>query len=41
MGGINGNPQSAGIGAGWGRFAPRLGIAYRLNDKTVVRTGAG
>jgi len=36
--------------AGWGRalvgsdgndFAPRLGIAYRLNDKTVIRTGFG
>lgn len=23
------------------KFAPRLGIAYRLNDKTVIRTGAG
>jgi len=22
-------------------FAPRLGLAYRLNDKTVIRTGAG
>lgn len=22
-------------------FAPRLGIAYRVNDKTVIRTGAG
>jgi hypothetical protein len=22
-------------------FAPRLGIAYRVNDKTVVRTGGG
>jgi len=22
-------------------FAPRLGIAYRLNDKTVIRTGLG
>ena len=22
-------------------FAPRLGIAYRLNDRTVIRTGAG
>ncbi len=23
------------------KFAPRLGIAYQLNDKTVIRTGAG
>ena len=36
--------------AGWGRalvgsdyndFAPRAGIAYKLNDKTVIRTGFG
>jgi hypothetical protein len=25
----------------YGNFQPRLGIAYQLNDKTVVRTGAG
>lgn len=25
----------------WGDFAPRLGIAYQLNDKTVIRAGAG
>jgi hypothetical protein len=25
----------------WGDFQPRLGIAYQLNDKTVLRTGAG
>jgi hypothetical protein len=41
VGGINGNPRSAGIGAGWGQIVPRLGLAYRLNDKTVVRTGFG
>ncbi len=41
VGGINGNPRSAGIGAGWGQIVPRLGIAYRLNSKTVIRTGFG
>ncbi len=41
VGGINGNPRSAGIGAGWGQIVPRLGVAYRLNDKTVIRTGFG
>jgi hypothetical protein len=41
VGGINGNPRSAGIGAGWGQIVPRLGIAYRLNEKTVIRTGFG
>lgn len=25
----------------FGLFAPRLGLAYRLNDKTVIRTGGG
>ncbi len=25
----------------WGQVQPRLGIAYQLNDKTVIRTGAG
>ncbi len=41
VGGINGNPRSAGIGAGWGQIVPRLGIAYRMTDKTVIRTGFG
>ncbi len=26
---------------GHGFFAPRVGFAYRLNNKTVIRTGAG
>ncbi len=30
-----------GYDVGKGQIAPRLGIAYRLNDKTVVRVGAG
>jgi hypothetical protein len=25
----------------WNNFAPRLGIAYQLSDRTVIRTGAG
>jgi hypothetical protein len=41
VGGVNGLPRSAGIGAGWGNIVPRFGIAYRLTDKTVVRTGFG
>jgi carboxypeptidase family protein len=41
VGGINGNPRSAGIGAGWGQIVPRFGIAYSLNPKTVIRTGFG
>lgn len=30
-----------GYDVGKGQLAPRLGIAYRLNDKTVIRAGAG
>ena len=30
-----------GFDVGKGQIAPRLGIAYQLNDKTVVRTGGG
>jgi hypothetical protein len=41
VGGVGGNPENAGVDVGWGFFAPRLGIAYRLNDKTVIRTGGG
>jgi hypothetical protein len=41
VGGVNGTPRSAGIGAGWGQIVPRVGFAYRLNDKTVIRSGFG
>jgi len=41
IGGVGGNPENAGLDMGYGYFAPRVGVAYRLNDKTVVRTGGG
>ena len=41
IGGIMGNPSNAGVDVGYGFFAPRVGFAYRLNNKTVLRTGAG
>lgn len=41
VGGVNGNPNNAGVSTGWGFIAPRVGIAYRINDRTVIRTGAG
>jgi hypothetical protein len=41
IGGVNGNPRSAGIDMGWGQFTPRVGIAYRVNDRLVIRTGGG
>lgn len=40
-GGVGGNPEDAGIKAGWGMIAPRLGLAYRINERMVVRSGAG
>jgi hypothetical protein len=41
VGGVGGNPENAGINAGHGYYAPRLGITYRLNSKTVIRSGGG
>jgi hypothetical protein len=41
VGGRNGNPENAGINIGYGFFAPRLGLDYRLTEKTVVRSGFG
>jgi hypothetical protein len=36
-----GHPERGLYPEHWTDFAPRVGIAYRLNDKTVIRTGAG
>ena len=41
VGGVGSVPHNAGYDMGWGTIFPRLGIAYRLNDRWVVRTGAG
>src|ERR1017187_9151246 len=41
LGGVNGVPQNTGVDVGSGQLEPRLGLAYRLNDKTVIRTGYG
>ena len=41
IGGVNGIPENTGVNNGYGFFAPRLGIAYSINSKTVIRTGAG
>ncbi len=35
------NNSSVNVKTDYGNFAPRLGIAYRLNEKTVIRTGYG
>jgi hypothetical protein len=41
IGGVNGNPENAGVSVPSTNFVPRLGIAYRVNDRLVIRTGGG
>jgi hypothetical protein len=41
LGGINGVPGDAGVDTGHGLWAPRGGLAYRVDNKTVVRLGFG
>jgi hypothetical protein len=40
-GGLSGVPRDTGAKSGPGQFLPRIGIAYRWNDKTVIRGGYG
>ncbi|MEZ5352632.1 MAG: carboxypeptidase regulatory-like domain-containing protein [Bryobacteraceae bacterium] len=41
LGGRGDVPRNAGVTVSKRLFAPSLGIAYRIDDKTVVRTGYG
>ncbi len=41
LGGVGNIPQDVGINVSKSLFAPRLGAAYRINEKTVFRTGYG
>jgi hypothetical protein len=41
LGGLGGVPGDTGVHAERGVIAPRLGIAWRLGQKTVIRTGWG
>ena len=41
IGGVGGNPKNMGLEAPKDSFAPRVGGVYRLNDKTVLRSGYG
>ena len=41
LGGIGGNPSHLGVTTSKKLFAPRIGLAYQLNDNTVVRSGFG
>ncbi len=39
--GVGGNPSNLGMTARYKEFAPRVGLAYRLDEKTVIRAGFG
>jgi hypothetical protein len=41
LGGRGGNPTDLGIETSKKLFAPRIGLAYRLGDNTVIRSGYG
>src|SRR5947209_14351249 len=41
LGGRGNVPDDAGISVSHKLFAPRVGLAYRLGDKTVLRAGYG
>jgi outer membrane receptor protein involved in Fe transport len=41
LGGLGGNPKDLGIKVDKGLIAPRLGVAYRINENTVLRAGYG
>jgi outer membrane receptor protein involved in Fe transport len=40
-GGLEGVPRDTGAKSGNGHYLPRVGIAYRFTDKTVLRAGYG
>jgi outer membrane receptor protein involved in Fe transport len=41
LGGRGNTPENAGISVSKKLFAPRIGLAYRLDDNTVIRAGYG
>ena len=41
LGGRGNTPENAGISVSKKLFAPRVGLAYRLDDNTVIRAGYG
>jgi hypothetical protein len=41
VGGVGGNPNNGGLADHLNYLAPRLGVAYRLTEKTVLRAGGG
>jgi hypothetical protein len=41
IGGYGSVPKNDGMNVGHGEYLPRIGIDYRLTDKTVIRAGLG
>ena len=41
VGGVGNTPRDTGVDVGKGQLAPRFGVAYRISDRLVVRTGYG
>ncbi len=41
VGGLGDTPTNAGVDVGKGQLAPRLGLVYRVTEKTVARAGFG
>jgi hypothetical protein len=41
LAGLGSIPMDLGLKPNYKNFAPRLGVAYRLSDKTVIRAGFG
>jgi hypothetical protein len=41
IGGKGGNSNTLGISNGWGMIVPRFGVNYRIDSKTVIRSGFG
>ena len=41
LAGMDGNPSNLGMATDYKNIAPRIGIAYRVNEKLVIRGGYG
>ncbi len=41
IGGVGGNDENAGVTVSHKMFSPRVGLAYRIGNSTVIRTGYG
>lgn len=41
IGGVGGNPKNMGLKSPLDGFSPRVGVVYRLNEQTVLRSGYG